>query len=56
MDKQETRGGQRPNSGRKPSGIKWKTVSFRIVEEWRQSVKEVVRAEIKRLKNDCTPK
>lgn len=48
--KQETRGGHRKGSGRKPSGIDWKTVSFRIKEEWREPVKVAVRKEILKLK------
>ena len=48
--KKETRGGKREGSGRKPSGIEWKTVSFRIKEEWREPVKVAVRKEIAKLK------
>ena len=46
----ETRGGKRKGAGRKTSGIEWKTVSFRIKEEWREPVKIAVRDEIKRQK------
>jgi hypothetical protein len=48
--KKETRGGKREGAGRKPSGIEWKTVSFRIKEEWREPIKKVVRKQIKHLK------
>jgi hypothetical protein len=46
----ENRGGKREGAGRKASGIEWKTVCFRIKEEWREAVKIVVRKEIARLK------
>lgn len=53
--KKEARGGYREGAGRKSSGINWKTVSFRIKEDWREPVKVVVRKEIKRLKKLTAP-
>jgi hypothetical protein len=44
--------GQNPKSRRKPSGEKTVTVSFRIREEWREPIKEVVRKEISKLKKN----
>lgn len=54
MQNKKKWGGKRTGAGRKSSGTDWKTVSFRIKEEWREPIKIVVRAEIKRqkLKND----
>jgi len=48
--KKETRGGSRPGSGRKAKSDKLDvTVTFRIKETWREPIKKVVRAAIKKL-------
>lgn len=45
-----SKGDKRLGSGRKPSGIDTKTISFRIHPEWEQQIKEVVRKEIAKIK------
>jgi len=48
--KKETRGGKRPNSGRKKSEIKTTTVSFRVEEKFVAVVKKTVKEKIEELK------
>ena len=51
-----TRGGAGRGQGRKANPDKLDTtISFRIKESWREPVKKVVRAEIKRLKHSPPP-
>lgn len=49
MKKQETRGGSRPNSGRKPKPYKTKVVTFRVREEWVDVIKKTVKDKINKL-------
>lgn len=43
-------GGKRINAGRKPSPFKYKNITFRVREEWSETIKTLVRNKIKELK------
>jgi hypothetical protein len=48
-DESKSHGGKRKGAGRKPSNIKTKNITFRIREEWENTIKDVVRKQIAKL-------
>ena len=49
--KKETRGGKRPNSGRKPSPYKTTTVSVRVRIDWVDIIKKAIKDKVEELKH-----
>lgn len=49
--KKETRGGKRPNAGRKPSPYKTTTVSVRVRVDWVDVIKKAIKDKVEELKN-----
>lgn len=48
--KNETRGGKRPFSGRKPAPYQTDTIAFRVRVEWISEIKQLVKNKIAELK------
>jgi hypothetical protein len=49
MSKKETRGGKRPNAGRKKVDYKTETIAFRVREQWVDEIKLLVKEKVKSL-------
>lgn len=49
--KKETRGGKRPNSGRKPSKIKTEVVSVIVRVDRVETIKKTIKYKVEELKN-----
>ncbi len=49
MIKKPTRGGKRPNSGRKKVECKTKVITFRVRESWAETIRKLVKDKVAEL-------